>query len=220
MKILAIGDSKTAAGQWQIELTRLLNLAGITHTIATEAVGGTRTNYWPSRIGALLSTHQPDLVVIAAGTNDDPTEKSYGEVSTGWAIRALIEAVHAYRPASPALVLPALISYSDPLTAPDWLLANEPKTNDVLWPNIARYWPPNATGWLAGIANLQRIPANLTYLDTGGIHPNERGYKVMARILYDAAQGGMGWPACSEPPICGLYGRRRGDPIPSYIPCP
>lgn len=219
MKILTVGDSKTQYGIWQTELTRLLNLAGVTHTIVNAAVGGTRTNYWPSRIGALLATHRPDLVVIASGTNDDPNEKSYGEVSTGLAIRSVIETVHAFRPANPVKVLPALISYSDPLTAPDWLLKYEPMTNDVLWTNIARYWPPNATGWLAGIVNFQRIPANLTYLADDGIHPNAYGFKVMGRLVYDAAQAGMGWPVCPEPPICGMYGRRRGEPIPPYVPC-
>lgn len=215
MRILAVGDSKTHDGRWQTELTRLLNLAGITHTISTEAVGGTRTNYWPSRIQGLLTQYHPDLLIFAAGTNDDPTEKSYGEVSTGWAIRSVIEAAHV----AGAKVLPALISYSDPLTAPTWLLANEPKTNDVLWTNIARYWPPNASGWLAGIVNFQAIPANLTYLDVDGIHPNAYGYKVMGRLIYDAAQAGMGWPVCAEPPTCGMYGRRRGEPIPAYTMC-
>lgn len=220
MNILAIGDSKTADGHWQAELARLLDLAGVCHTIITEAVGGTRTNYWPSRIGPLLTTHQPDLVIVNAGTNDDPKEKTYNEVSTGWAIRAIIEAVHAYRPANPAKVLPGLIQYCDPLTAPTWLISNEPKTNDTLWANIALYWPPNATGWLAGITNLQQIPGNLTFLDEDGIHPNARGYKVMGRLIYDAAQAAMGWPVCPEPPPFDLYGRRRGEPIPPYTARP
>lgn len=217
VRILAVGDSRTADGRWQVELSRLLTAAGVAHTITTEAVGGTRCSYWPSRIAGLLTTHQPDMVALFCGTNDDPDETIYGEAATGWAFRATVEAIHNFRPANPIRVLPALIQYSDPLIAPQWLLDNEPRTNDTLWTQM-RHYPP--ADWFAGIADLQRIPATATYLDGGGIHPTAEGYRVMGRIAYTAAAGGMGWPPAADPPLCDMYGHRKSYPRPPYTPCP
>lgn len=222
LKILAIGDSRSANGAWQTELGALLADAGVAADITTAAVPGTRCGYWTDRIYPLLADAQPDLVVIACGTNDDPNQQRYGEPETGWAIRYLIEAVHAYKPS--AKVLPALAQYSDPLVAFPWLLGNEPRTNDTLWVNINRY---ASTGWLAGVADFQKIPATADYLldersaqyPIGlGIHPTAKGSQAMGRIVYDSAAATMGWPAIGEP-LCGMYGHRKGYPRPAYTPC-
>ncbi|HUC90075.1 MAG TPA: SGNH/GDSL hydrolase family protein [Patescibacteria group bacterium] len=217
VRILTIGDSITAAGKWQTEFGRLLTQAGVPNVIETEAVGGTRCDYWIPRIKAILDAHQPDLVVLACGTNDDVNSKTYGESSTGYALRYITEAIHGYRPSNPIKVLPALIQYSDPLVAPDWLLSSEPQTNDTLYRNM-QYYPIGS--WLAGIANFQVIPATATYLDDGGVHPTDRGYRYMGRLVYNASYAVMGWPATTEAPLCDLYGHRKGYARPTYIPCP
>lgn len=219
VRILALGDSITAAGKWQLELDRLLTQAGVPHVIETEAVPGSRCGYWPPRITSVLAAHQPDLVALFCGTNDDPGETAFGESATGWSFRTVAEAVHGYRPANPAKMLPALIGYSDPLVVPDWLSAYEPRTNDTLWLNMAPYMPQ---GWFAGVADFQRLPATATYLDAGGVHPLPRGYQAMGRIVYDAARAGMGWAptAATEPVLCDMYGHRKAYPRPAFTPCP
>lgn len=215
VRILTIGDSITAAGQWQAELGGLLAVNGVAHVMVNAAVGGTRCDYWPSRIAGLLATHQPDLVTLFCGTNDDVNASCYGESCTSWAWRATVEAIHAWRPATPARVLPAFVQYSDPLIAPQWLLDSEPVTNDRIYGQWVRY----PSSWFAGLADLQLVPATADYLDDGGVHPTERGYRVIGRLVYDAARPAMGWPASTEAAPCGLYGHRRGYPRPAYVPC-
>jgi hypothetical protein len=46
------------------------------------------------------------------------------------------------------------------------------------------------------------------------------GYRTMGRIVYDSIFANQGWPAPTEPPLCGMYGHRKGTPRPQYIPCP
>lgn len=217
-RILTLGDSITHDGAWQNETERLLTSAGVANTIVNVAVSGSDCGYWPSRIDALLATHQPDLVVLACGTNDWPADRMpWGEPRSGWATRYVIEAVYAYRPANPAKTLPVLVQYSDPLIAPAWLLANEPATNDILYVNQLLY----VNGpQLAGIADLQMIPATADYVSADGIHPVARGYKAIGRTVYDAARASMGWPVTGEPALCGQYGHRAGYPRPTYTPCP
>ena len=218
VRILTLGDSISEDGRWQDATSRLLFDAGIPNTVINVAVSGTRCSYWPERIDALLATHQPDLVVLMCGTNDDPTDRMpWGESRTGWSTRYVIEAVHAYRPMSPARTLPALIGYSDPLIAPTWLLANQPATNDNLWSNQALYL---GGPQLAGIANLQVIPGTADYITDDGIHPNARGHRVIGRMVYDAARASQGWPLAPTPPPCGMYGHRRGGVRPYHVPCP
>jgi len=220
VRILAIGDSITSACQWQAELDRLLTKARVPHVITTYAVGGSRCKYWVPNIGNVLATAQPDLVYLYCGTNDDPNEKMYGETATAWSFRYLAESIHTYRPAKPALLVPTLVGYSDAAIAPDWLWANtEPKTNDILWSQMTRYMHPS---WYAGIANIQVMPGTAEYIGGDGIHPNAGGHRTIGRLMYDAAAGGMGWPAAAslgEPPLCGMSGHRKGYPRPAYTPC-
>jgi lysophospholipase L1-like esterase len=228
LRILAVGDSITAAGQWQIELGRLLTEAGVPHVITTEALGGSRCDHWPSLLPGILAADQPNLMILYCGTNDDPAEKLYGESATAWSFRYMVETAHA----AGAQVLPALVGYSDGTQAPDWLwVANEPATNDTLWSQMTRYLPPNSSGWFPGIANLQLMPGTAEYIGgdtcnpataTCGVHPNDKGYKTVGRLFYDAAAPGMGWPSATsmgEPPLCGMAGHRKGYPRPSYVPC-
>jgi len=230
VRILVIGDSRSSSGLWQPELCRLMAAGGITCDIRNEAVGQTGCVYWPDRIRALLAKHAPDVVAFFCGTNDD-TSTAAARDRLGWAFRYTVESIRTYRPANPIKIVPALVQYSDPLIAPQWLLDGEPRANDVLWTNMRYYLP---AGWFPGIADFQKIPATADYLDDGGIHPTlaggqpqvfvsaqtNKGYRTMGRIVYDSVYAGMGWPAPTEPPLCGMYGHRKGSPRPPYTPCP
>ena len=221
VRILVIGDSISATEVWQQELGRLLDVGGVPREIHTLAAAGASCWQLAGQTPYALETYQPDLVVIECGTNDDPSDSVYGESRTGWSFRVMVEAVHQFRPAQPIPIVPALIQYSDPNTAPRWLWeSNEPRTNDVLWTNMRYYRPPTTSApWFAGIADLQRIPSNATYLDGTGIHPTPQGHKVIGRIVYDEAAGRMGWPPAAEPSPCGLNGHRPGAPAPTATPC-
>lgn len=214
-RILTVGDSITAAGGWQAELDQILTANSIPHTITNVGVSGTRCDYWPSRIGALLQQYQPDLVVFACGTNDDVAATCFSEPCTSWAWRSVVEAVHTYRPGAAARVTPAFVQYSDPLIAPDWLLTSEPVTNDRLF----RQWSRYPSAWFAGLVDLQQVPATADYEDGGGIHPTDRGHRVYGQLIYRAAGPAMGWPD-TVPQPCGQYGHRKGASRPAYTPCP
>lgn len=218
LRILVLGDSIPYLGGNQDEFCRILAQdAGITCDVRNVAVGGTNCMYWPSRIAGLLATHQPDMVWLFCGTNDNPDRYIYGEPETSWAFRYTVEAIHFYR-SPPIPVVPNHIQYSDPMVAPAWLLDFEPRTNDNLYREIHRR-PDAIPAWFPGVADFQYIPSTATYLDDGGIHPTARGYRYMARMIYDRIYAAMGWPAPTEPALCDLYGHRRYYPRPAYTPC-
>lgn len=218
VRILTIGDSITAGGGWQAELCRLMDQdAGVACDIRNAAVAGTACSYWPSRITSLLVTHQPDVVVLMCGTNDDVNAWIYGEPLTSWSWRATTEAIRVWNPST--VVASGFIQYSDPKTAPQWVLDSEPITNDRIYVEYMRC--PSCYVLL----DWQSIPATATYLvstpeDPYGLHSTPRGQKYQGRLTYDRLAPRMGWPASSEPALCDLYGHRTGlVPRPTYTPC-
>lgn len=220
-KVLTIGDSitvGTGGNTWQSTFCSLASSkAGVDCSLTNAAVGQTRCDYWPSRIAALMTSAQPDVVVLACGTNDDPTAMIYGESVTSWSVRATIQAVHDYRPASMVPMVVALPQYSDPTLAYSpvtALLDNEPIMEDRVYSAVSFYLNQ---GWPLHFADLQYVPATATYLDSGGIHSTARGYAYDGTIFYGAAAALLGWPAPA--PLCDLYGHRRGYPRPSFTPC-
>ena len=66
MRILLVGDSHTE-GVFGAELERLLRTTGARITRAAES--GSAVMYWWKRLPALLSSEQPDVVLIALGAN-------------------------------------------------------------------------------------------------------------------------------------------------------
>lgn len=86
LRVMTVGDSVTEAGLWQVEFCHIVELeTDFVCDLRNVAVGATTCAYWPSRIGALMAQHQPDLVVFACGTNDSPSATIYGEPETSWA---------------------------------------------------------------------------------------------------------------------------------------
>lgn len=231
--ILTVGDSISSEGRWQARLSEMLASAGAPNTIVNKAVAGitcVETN--TILTNAVLQQVNPDLVIIACGTNDNPNAIKYGEPETGWALRSMIERVHAWK--ATAKVMPALIQYSDPMLVSDTKISNEGRINDILYRNML-YYPVGP--WLAGIADLQYIPSTATYLrdtepypEARGIHPTERGYYYMARIMYDSGRSVMGWPVLTDvvnpntgenwSQLCDLYGHRKGFQRPAVNPDP
>ncbi len=215
LKILTIGDSITQPGLWQAEMCRLVEgYTSVDCDIRNEAVPGTGCTYWSSRIGALLVEHQPDMVVFACGTNDYTVPLANQEF-LGMHFRITVEAIRTFRN-PPIEIVPTLIQYSDPLVAAPWVIESEPKTNDALYTNMLYYIP---AGWFTGIIDWQSVPSSSEYLDAGGIHPTQRGYRYLGRLAYDRIAPGMGWPQNPEPVLCGLTGHRRPYPRPPSPSC-
>lgn len=218
--VAVLGDSIVTAPGFSTELCRLMAASGEQCDVHNYAVAGTACSYWPSRINNILSTAQPDIVILMCGTNDAPWETIYGEPKTSWAWRATTEAVRAYG----ALPASGFIQYSDPLLAQSWVLSAQPVTNDRIYVEYMRC--PSCYA----LIDWQSIPATATYLvgtpaDPYGLHPTPRGLLYMARIAFDAIATKRGWPASTEPPLCDLYGHRRDEGAmngygrPPYTPC-
>lgn len=223
--IMTLGDSITLGGNWQAELCRLmLQDAGVTCDIRNVSVNGSSCTYWPSRINNLLNIHHPHVVTLFCGTNDNGNNATTLS-NMGTAFRMTVEATYTFQANPRIAILPAWIQYSDVLTLPQnlqYLTSSEPQVNDELYRNMQYYAP---AGWFpAGIADFQQIPGTAQFMDEdcpgcAGIHPNDRGYKAMGRIVYDRLASAYGWPPSSELPLCNMYGHRLGIGPAPYIHC-
>lgn len=222
LHILTVGDSMTTGTtleSYRGELDRLLRASDIEPTWSIAAVYGSRCTYWQSRIHDLLVQYDPDVVILACGTNDD-TATPAARDQMGTAIRVIAETVRTHRgEVTPVRQIGAYIQLSDPYQlAPSqaWLPAGEERANAVLRSNYAYYLPY----WTSiAVADLSRIPGNP--VTTGdGIHPTPYGYRLYARLLYDAGAARGWWPTSSEPPPCDLYGHAMGTAVPPFTACP
>lgn len=216
--VMTTGDSTVTLGHWQAEFCRILELeTDRVCDLRIEAVGGTTCKYWTTpaaNLAGKLALHQPDMVIHTCGTNDNIYATAWGEAETSWAFRATVESIKTFD--SSIAIVPVLLQYADPLLpgSPQYLTDWLPVTNDRLYVEMLRY-----PTWFPGIVDWQLIPSNATYLDTTGFHATLKGDLYRGRLVYDRIHAGMGWPAASEPPLCDLYGHRKGYTRPSYTPC-
>jgi lysophospholipase L1-like esterase len=200
-------------------LDQLLTARGVAVTWHPAVVPGASCGGLVAAQASMLAAHSPHLVVILCGTNN-ATGSAAQRAQLGAEWRTLVEAAHV----AGAMVLPALIQYSDPGISAwqgrGWLPESEARANDVLYGQWGYYDP---AGWFAGKLDLQVIPGNRDYLagGTDGIHPNSLGQQVYAVLIYRALRAHYGWPD-DVPLPCGLWGARP-DPAyqqyVSYIPC-
>lgn len=223
VSIMVLGDSRSAGthdDSYRAELDRLLRTGGVEPTWIAAAVSDTRCTYWTSRIHDLLVLHDPDVVILACGTNDD-TATVAARDAMGAAIRTITETIRLHRgEVTPTRQLGAYVQLSDPYgvaPAQAWVPPSEERANIVLASNYGLYLPHWAS---LAVADLSRIPGNHVTLPDG-MHPSAYGHGLVARLLYDAGAARGWWPATSEPAPCGLYGRAVGAPVPAgYIACP
>lgn len=219
LRMMSLGDSQSAGSAtdaYRAEMSRLLAAVGVAVDWRVAAVSGTRTTYWSPKIKQLLIDHDPDLVVVILGTNDDTaTAAARDQMATS--VRIIAETIRTHRgEVTPVRQIGAYIQLSDPYNplTPSWLPASEERANTVLRTEYARYLPY----WTSlAVADLSRIPGNpLTVAD--GMHPSPYGRRVCARLLYDAGAARGWWPPCGEPAPTDLYGHAMGTPVPGFVP--
>ncbi|MGC4769194.1 SGNH/GDSL hydrolase family protein [Micromonospora sp. DT44] len=230
--ILTVGDSITEGATMQgsvspsyrAELGRLLDAACIPHTFAVGALGGTTCGYWSSRMASLVTTHRPDVIVLACGTNNNLSAASAEQVATFEATyRGLLDTALDLDP--DVIVWPTWVQYSagrptpacaagGGLPGPAWLPASEAKVNDAIYRavRVVDEFGRRVPGWI----DLQSIPEG--YLDECGVHPTPGGYDVMGRLIFNTIAASLVTPPQAPLP-CGLTGRRPGGQVPNWIPC-
>lgn len=223
MKILTVGDSITLDGggpAYRAKLEQLLVDGGIQPTWVVAAVSGSRCTYWSPLIKGLLNTHQPDLVILSCGTNDDTTTQNARD-SMGWHFRTIVETIRTHRPdPNPVKIITGQIGISDPYHPSvggfNGLPAAQERANSVLRQNIAYYAGPWAPAFQ--VIDLSRVPGNPTTVPDG-THPGVKGHALYARLMHNAGAAGGWWPASTEPPPCDLYGHPMGTAVPAFTPC-
>ena len=229
LKILALGDSISELHpsqpelDWQTYLSALLTAAGVDHVIITEATGGKRCGDFlstsPSEVRTLADLHDPDITIIACGTNDAANGiTGPGMDLTYW---FMIDEAIGGHPETRVLGTWIQYSASRPANAAA-IRAGEAVVNDAIYRQTIASYPYTAKyvhgSRIIGTADMQQIPEH--YLDSGGIHPTAAGYEAMARIYYNRLRldPAYPWPDIAAP-LCGMTGSRPGYGPSSYSPC-
>lgn len=228
IRILVLGDSISELDDdhngsnepeldWQTHLSDLLTEAGVPHQIVTYAVGGRSCAQWLAQTGSnsvqsIVAAQDPNVTFLFCGTND--AGNTSGIDST---IGTLFTRILQGHPSGRILANWVQYSASRPANAAA-LRNGEAAVNDAFYRQIYVSNPHGSK--IIGAADFQRIPE--MYLDSGGIHPTEAGYEVMARIIYDRLRvdaAYSSWPDVA-PDTCGLTGHRPGgSPESGYLPC-
>lgn len=221
LKISIIGDSiaygwgsPTASdGQPQglrPRLGQLLDAACQPYDLRVDAEPGTSPDYWIPRIDAIMAAFQPDLVIIALGTNPNCTPDN------GARMQAQMDTLYSKALSSRlwyVKIEPVFVTYSRSGDAPAWVVSSEPVCNDAIY-RAAQPYVQNKM--VAGYVSWDRIPTSLLVQD--GIHYSNRAYQVAPELLYNAVADTYGWP--KVPDACGLDNHRPGAAAPTYTPCP
>lgn len=194
------------------QLAKRLDAACQPYDLRIDAAPGSSPDFWLSRVDAINADFQPDLAVIALGTNPNCAADNGAQMQQE--MYALYDsALHSrlWR----VKIAPVLVTYSRSGDAPAWVTASEPVCNDGTYRAQAQYPPANQM--VAGYVSWDRIPTSLLVKD--GIHYSRRAYEVAADLLYSGIADTYGWPTIPTP--CGLDGRRPGyGTTDAFQPCP
>ncbi len=184
---VAFGDSLTSGvgsrdlSGYRLGLEARLKLRWGKAEVVNEGEGGTRSDQGLPRLAGVLSTYRPAYVLIDYGTNDYNHDcRQTGECPTIPSLRAMI------REAKAAKTMPVVAT----------LLPGNPGWTDEL--SIARnFWTDRVNADIVALAREEgaaladlddafRRNASFPRLYTDFLHPNERGYDVMAEEFYRA----------------------------------
>lgn len=208
LRIMLAGDSLTLGyGSsdglgYRRRLSERLNAAGVSHIYTARAAhGGTLTSI-PGKIGlaeALPPTalaEQPDLIVIAIGTNDAAGGAPLGGFEQTY--RAMVQTLVNQDPDVRVVVVQ--VGYSNQ----SWARWQVDPVNSAI---IRTWW------WTVRSPTDRVIMADWTPVHPcrlyDGVHPHDDGYDDMADKLYTDIAPTMGWPALTyrwyRPPVRRPY---------------
>lgn len=182
---ITAGDTNT--GAYRDELSALLNGADYSHRYIVTAESGTRCTQWAPQVPALLSLHNPGVVLINCGTND-PAFTAGDRELLGQSYRQIIEAIHFHNPYTRILISLIQISRVDPEGALAWLPANEARVNEVIAFNAGYYIPAWPT---VGLVDFSAIPTTVEN-NPDGIHPGTAGQQEYANAWFAKGRS-LGW---------------------------
>lgn len=209
---LSVGDSLTYGADGSVtasyrgELSRLMNRTGQPHEWRLAMMPGSKCSWWVSRIDALITQHDPDVIFLNCGTNDTPSDTTESDY------RAILSVARSrnVRVVASYIGRPDMESATN--TARPWIDDWMHSTNDAIGRALSAFPSvPAAPMW--------RIPADPEWLQPDGIHWTPRSEAAAGQLFYQAAQQAMpGWLTLAQLRIaemCGLHGHRRGTPWPA-----
>lgn len=205
--VLSVGDSLTygtdgsPTSSYRGELSRLMRLTGQPHQWVVAAAPGSKCSWWVTRLDALITTHHPNIIFLACGTNDTSTDSTEADYRSILAVAA----------ARGVQVVASLIGIPDMRSATNsvrpWIYGWMETTNLAIRRALADF--PAVP-----VANLERIPATPEWLQADGIHWTARAEAAVGQIFYEAARAMRGWLTFAQMRItkmCGLSGVRPNE---------
>lgn len=201
-----VGDSITVAadvpGGWRDVLAELIQTAtGSRPRIVYYAAGGWSTAQAQPGFPASMAAWNPDLVLLALGTNDQ-----WDTDGAQQRTQVMIGTVKDWQQQHATQLGVSFISYSvGPHVA---FQPAEAAVNDALYRayNASGLWASPAPSLYAGLADMQALGADC--FDAQGVHPNAKGYDSMGHLWYNALRARYGWPALPWTPQCAMSGHR------------
>lgn len=187
LKVVTYGDSITNGyGSsdglgYRRELSALLNLAGVEHTIHNESKNGGTTADLLVWARTVTAEHQPDIVVLAIGTNDAVQSAESLRAFEGRYAQLLVEILHGW---SPTHIIACFIQPS----AVEWFIPRQKAVNDAIFRQATPGVGPHGNRIL-GPVDFQALAS---YVLVDGVHPGDRGYDIMGFLIYQTIAQHLG----------------------------
>lgn len=182
-RILVVGDSLSAeygikrGSGWVALLERKLADEGISASVVNASISGDTTSGGRSRLPALLSQHQPHLVVIELGAND--ALRGFSPVQTQENLVAMTRAVQSSgaRVLLLGMQMPPNFGRSYAQAFETMYLQTAKSTKAALVPFF-----------LKGIAD---APDSLRWFQTDGLHPKEEAHPLILSNVWPEIKKGL-----------------------------
>ncbi len=185
--LVAYGDSIAAAGKWQAEFNLLSG-----ENMVNSGVGGDTSATGLARFESAVKAKAPDAVFIAFGTNDASIDMERYVPLENYK-QNLRDAVQKVR----SLGARAVIITPPPVVDAQYLTRHEaapfepfggPNGLVSLYAQAARD-VAGELGVTVADVNAAFAERDYTKLISDGVHPNDAGYKLYGRTVYDAFKG-------------------------------
>ena len=197
---ITVGDGSSDGQGYRLALEDQLRQHFGTGQVANEGIDGTRTDQGAARLGAALSRQQPAYTLIHYGTNDWNKCANIEACPpvTAANLRSMVQQVKAAG-GLPVLatIIPVNVGYDErvPPQRNEYVAAQDRLVRDVAAQEGAALADLEAAFYRAG-------GSDLSQLFSDHVHPNDRGYQVMADEFFKAISspvGGSSAAAALEP---------------------